>query len=84
MSEAFALAFGIVFLVSWVCAMVYIDSLRKVFTMGKTDTISHINRKRSYHGIPLMVYNAGRRAQVKERRLKIHKAGHYRGYPTVH
>lgn len=84
MSTALALSLGILFFVVWVCAIVYIDTLRKVYTQGRIDTISKINRKRDFKGMPLRVYNAGRRAQVMERRLKIHKTGHYRGHPTAH
>lgn len=72
MTDLVAVALGVLFLVLWVCAMIYANSLSKAFTLGKEDYIRHKNRSVEYTGLARKAYRRGRHraAVVSHPKLK--------------
>lgn len=83
MSGELAIALGFLFFVVWTIAMIYYDSLRKVHTLGRTDQISKVNKKRDYSGIPLWVYNAGRKSEARLYCTRVRRSGRAHAYRTT-
>jgi len=66
-SDLVAIVFGVLFLVLWVCAMIYSNSLTKAYTLGKEDYVRRRNRSVEYTWVARMAYRRGRRrAAVKD------------------
>lgn len=61
MSDLIAIVLGVVFLVIWVCAMIYYNSLTKAYSLGKEDYVRHKNRTVEYTGLARLAYRRGRR-----------------------
>lgn len=85
MSDVWALALGIAVLAVWVGAMFYVDSLRRAYTLGRTD---HIARKSKtppagYGWIACWSYRRGRRAQAMRHRIAVRdRSGKHYGNPV--
>jgi hypothetical protein len=75
------LTLGVVFLIAWICFILYGQALRSVYTLGQMDYITHRNRKHDYSGIALWVYNKGRKKKAVEYKLRVHSTGRYYGNP---
>ena len=61
MSDLIALALGVLFLIVWVCAMIYWNSLTKAYDLGKEDHSRRKNRLVEYRGLARIAYSRGRR-----------------------
>ena len=61
MSDLIALVLGVLFLIVWVCAMIYWSSLTKAYDLGKEDYSRRKNRLVEYRGLARIVYKRGRR-----------------------
>lgn len=79
MSDLTALVLGVLFLILWVCVMIYGNSLSKVYDLGKEDYSLRKNRLVEYRGLARTAYRRGRRcaaytgnAKLKNR-LKVRK-----------
>lgn len=72
MNSLIATVLGVLFLVVWVCAMIYANSLTKAYTLGKEDHIRHKNRTVEYSGLARGAYRRGRRdsACIRSTHLK--------------
>lgn len=85
MSDVWAMALGIVVLAVWVAGMFYVDSLRRAYTLGRTD---HISRKSKtppsdYGLLACWSYKRGRRAQALRNRLAVRdRSGKHHGNPV--
>lgn len=71
MSDLFALVLGVIILVVWVCALVYADSLRRVYSLGYSDYIARKNRCVDYKGLAYLAYRRGRRQSAFNRNAKL-------------
>lgn len=73
MSDLVAIVLGLFFLVVWVCAMIYTNSLTKAYTLGKEDHIQHKNRTVEYSGFARGAYRRGRRYSACSRNASLEK-----------
>lgn len=71
MTDLVAIVLGVLFLVLWVCALIYANSLTKAYSLGKEDYIRHKNRTVEYTGLARRVYRRGRRCAAVNRNTKL-------------
>ena len=71
MSDLVAIALGVLFLVVWVCVMIYANSLTKAYSLGKEDYIRRKNRTVEYTGLARRVYRRGRRCAAVNSNSKL-------------
>lgn len=70
MSDLLALALGVLFLIGWVCAMIYWNSLTKVYDLGREDYALRKNRSVGYRGLARVAYRRGRRSAASTGNVK--------------
>lgn len=71
MSDLVAIVLGVLFLVLWVCALIYFNSLTKAYALGKEDYMRHKNRTGEYTGLARRAYRRGRRSAAVNHNTKL-------------
>lgn len=61
MTDLLALLLGVLFLVFWVCVMIYWNSLTRAYDLGEEDYSRRKNRLVEYNGLARIAYTRGRR-----------------------
>jgi hypothetical protein len=81
-TDLVAVALGVLFLVLWVCAMIYANSLSKAFTLGKEDYVRRKNRSGEYTGLARKAYRRGRHRAALTSNPKLKNKGAVRKLTT--